>query len=91
MLPAVFGFGRGLIDDTHALLFFTSFRPPNLHFYAAARYKMRMKFYQMYGRLRCDKLKTNLLIQDSIGGETDENKCSVKRRGCNEIVSAPCV
>lgn len=39
-------------------------------------------------RLRCDNLKTTVLVQDSIGGEVEENQCSVKRRGCVKNVSA---
>ncbi|KAG2428861.1 hypothetical protein HYH02_014272 [Chlamydomonas schloesseri] len=53
----------------------------------AARYKMRMRLFGQYGRLRCDNVSSSIFIQDSIGGEVRGNQCSVKNRGCNRQVS----
>ncbi|PNW87807.1 hypothetical protein CHLRE_01g002861v5 [Chlamydomonas reinhardtii] len=51
-----------------------------------AQYKMRMRLFGQYGRLRCDNVSASIFMQDSISGEVETNRCSVKNRGCSNEV-----
>ncbi|KAG2440758.1 hypothetical protein HXX76_003615 [Chlamydomonas incerta] len=53
----------------------------------AAAYKARIRLFQMYGALRCDRVDDMILIQDSIGGEVESNKCSLTNQGCMQRVA----
>ena len=46
---------------------------------------MRVRLYQMYGRLRCDNVKSNVFIQDSIGAPA--SPCHPKNKGCSQTVT----
>jgi hypothetical protein len=45
---------------------------------------MRVRLYQMYGRLRCDNVRSNVFMQDSIG--IASNPCHPKNKGCSNVV-----
>ncbi|KAG2485484.1 hypothetical protein HYH03_015758 [Edaphochlamys debaryana] len=49
-----------------------------------SNYVMRVRAFQMYGRLRCDNVYGSVFIQDSITGEVPENLCSVSKQGCTQ-------
>ncbi|KAG2424120.1 hypothetical protein HXX76_014794 [Chlamydomonas incerta] len=51
-----------------------------------AKYKTRVRLFQQYGRLRCDDIRSSILLQDSISGEVESNKCSIGKKGCTETV-----
>ena len=57
---------------------------PPLLMPTAATYALRVRLYQMYGRLRCDNVLSSVFVQDSISAPA--SACHPQNKGCNNVV-----